>query len=828
MTAFSLRSKLIAAALGLGAAMVYLPQLQHAPFYLGRDEMFFGLTAHSVASTGHDTFGRFMPLYFQTQMRYGSEMWFQPILMYSTILSVKVLGLTEGTIRLPMAIAGIVDVVLVYFIARLMFERELPAIVAAVLMAFAPAHYIHSRVAMDFQTPLPFMLGWLMCLLLYLRRGQLALLFVAGLLLGIGIYTYIAAYMLMPIYALLTAVVLYLRREPLTHYAVLAAGFVLPVLCSVPFLWTHPTVLRDVFWHYERDKPQTAGALHLFSAFFTYERFARAAAVYLGFWSPRFLFINGPQSMWVAGAFLLPTAGLLVVGLVRVVRLSAPVAVLLVGGLLTAPIPASLVGDGEAIHRASEVLPFGVLLAAVGFDYLWSAANSLTRSMAFVVTWAVVIALAWMYHYELPLAQAIIRAATVPLAVAGLYVLVRAGGPFDALGWPRLALIAIVLLSALQLSYWAVGYSLVAWTSLAVLAAAVAAMQRSALPSDCSAWRVLVVVALTVAASHFMHAYGDYSYGRRIGFVPATVIQLALGLTYAACALATLAGVAAVLKRAGVERREPGRAAVFTGVAILVLQVTYFYINYFSDPRLRAIHALVVLAVAGSAVAALTGAAGASRFRLGQVAAVALFGLATLQFAYFYADYFTRYRDHAGNLDTEGNARIAWETIIERAQHRSVPAIHLCEVGPYGFADLYWTFYTIKARICWRARRVTTCSSRLASARCQPTASSSPARRRTPMPRLIGWWRPATCGTRRWSPHRMGYRSSGFWRKAQRRRPGFDDRDSARSCHQAVSRRPFAHDRRSGGFAGRSPARRHHRGSQRGARNGGLDDLRAS
>jgi hypothetical protein len=145
-----------------------------------------------------------------------------------------------------------------------------------------------------------------------------------------------------------------------------------------------------------------------------------------------------------------------------------------------------------------------------------------------------------------------------------------------------------------------------------------------------------------------------------------------------------------------VERLEPGRAAVFAGVAILVLQVTYFYINYFSDPRLRAIHALVVLAVAGSAVAALTGAAGASRFRLGQVAAVTLFGLATLQFAYFYADYFTRYRDHAGNLDTEGNARIAWETIIERAQHRSVPAIHLCEVGPYGFADLYWTFYTIK------------------------------------------------------------------------------------------------------------------------------------
>src|SRR5438034_10917863 len=123
--------------------------------------MFFGLTAHSLASTGRDTQGRFMPLYFQSQMRYGSEMWFQPILMYAAALSVKVSGLSEGTIRLPMALAGVVDVVLVYFIGRLLLRRELPAIAAAVLLALTPAHFIHSRVAMDFQPPLPFRLRWL-------------------------------------------------------------------------------------------------------------------------------------------------------------------------------------------------------------------------------------------------------------------------------------------------------------------------------------------------------------------------------------------------------------------------------------------------------------------------------------------------------------------------------------------------------------------------------------------------------------------------------------------------------------------------------------------
>ena len=72
--------------------------------------MFFGLTAHSLATTGYDTNGHYLPFYTQSPMRYGSEMWFQPALMYTAALSVKLFGLTEGTVRLPMALFGIADI----------------------------------------------------------------------------------------------------------------------------------------------------------------------------------------------------------------------------------------------------------------------------------------------------------------------------------------------------------------------------------------------------------------------------------------------------------------------------------------------------------------------------------------------------------------------------------------------------------------------------------------------------------------------------------------------------------------------------------------------
>ncbi len=78
------------------------------------------------------------------------------------------------------------------------------------------------------------------------------------------------------------------------------------------------------------------------------------------------------------------------------------------------------------------------------------------------------------------------------------------------------------------------------------------------------------------------------------------------------------------------------------------------------------------------------------------VAAAALLGAVAIQFAYFGADFFTRYRAHAGHFDTEGNQRIVWEAVADEAARRDVPAIYMGSVGPYGFADLYWQFYATK------------------------------------------------------------------------------------------------------------------------------------
>jgi len=707
----SVRSILVPTLVALGTTALYLPRLRDAPIYLSRDELFSALAAHSVSLTGRDPHGVFMPVFFQMDLlnRVG-PMWFQPVLMYGITLAVKVLPFSEGTIRLPMAIAGVVDVLLVYFIAQLLFERDLFAVIASVLMALTPAHLIFSRLAMDFEMPLPFVLAWLLCLLMYLRRGDARALFAAGLFLGIGLYSYIAAMALMPMYAALSCVVLFLRRERLNRYGILAAGVMLPALVCVPFLMRHPAVVRDIALHYNGSTSQGSAALDIIRTLVRPDRVVSAMAAYRTFWNPRFLFIDGPgwvaPPTWRIGIFLLPIAGLLGVGIARALRrLRDPRSWLLVGGVLSAPIPASFVGEGEAIRRALELLPFAVLLAVSGLEYLWTETRR-ARSVAFLAIWASSVALAVASHDYVPHGQAYVRASTVPLAFVALTLLLdrwascKGSDPLsndrgsDPLFNIRIgALVAVVVLPAIQIAYLLGGASLVT----VALAGAVAFGIFS--PLDTAASRrtvpIAVVAVFALLSSELTYYYVDYSVPRP-GFIPASAVLMIVRLAAAAVLFLAAAATAAY---AG---RRLNTAIVVTLSGLAFLQFAYFYIDLVDDGRMRflQVSAVVVCAVG---VATLLQTAAMRHLLFGPLTAVAVLGLAFLQFGYFYIDYHTGFQARASTA-YEGNVAVAIETAIARAHDRVVPVIYVERVRGElgggqvtGLAKLYATFYMMKA-----------------------------------------------------------------------------------------------------------------------------------
>src|SRR5262249_53091101 len=153
-----------------------------------------------IATTGRDLRGEMLPLYSQT----AEHSWYQPLVIYLTALVLKVAPLSERAIRLPTVAIAIVDIVLIYLVARRMFRSEWLGVGAAGMLALSPGHFIHTRYGMDYIYPVPFILGWLLCLVLYAERRQPWLLAVGATVLGIGFYCYISSIVMMPVYFALT------------------------------------------------------------------------------------------------------------------------------------------------------------------------------------------------------------------------------------------------------------------------------------------------------------------------------------------------------------------------------------------------------------------------------------------------------------------------------------------------------------------------------------------------------------------------------------------------------------------------------------------------
>jgi hypothetical protein len=167
--------------------------------------------------------------------------------------------------------------------------------------------------------------------------------------------------------------------------------------------------------------------------FATFRRAAEIGILYFQFWDPRFLFVHGApvlrHSTGHVGVFLVSVAGLLVVGMVRAARraVSDAGSLLLLGGFLLAPLPASLVDFNDrlashAIWRAVAVLPFGAL-AGLGLEYLFTGASTRKRQLALCIALGTPLCLVAANWDSLPRVPAILLGLVVPPAIAGLSIL---------------------------------------------------------------------------------------------------------------------------------------------------------------------------------------------------------------------------------------------------------------------------------------------------------------------------------------------------------------------------------------------------------------------
>ena len=381
-------------------AALYLFDLSNSPVYFGGDEAHFAAIGHSLATTGRALNGDRFPVFVNLADPLGEppqpwgDSYYHPMLFYLDAAVMLVAAPTIAAARLPVAIiGGLLSPLLLYVVARRIIGEGVPALIAALVLALAPVHVILSRQALDYIIPVPFVLGWLWCLDASLRARNGQYVASASAMLGIGCYSYIASWAVMPMLLALSWVIWVRAGLARRSIAVSALAFAIPVVVAPLWIAFHPQMFHDTVARYTAEPygPKTP-----------------FVPTFISLIQPRLWFVRGGPSLTTAtarsGVVLLPVAALLASGAIVLARRRDWRAAVIGSGLLIGLLPAAVKGEPGMIQRAMYVLPFIALTAGVGVAWLWQSRPG--RAIAAVLLAASVLQCGYFYfdyltHYKL-------------------------------------------------------------------------------------------------------------------------------------------------------------------------------------------------------------------------------------------------------------------------------------------------------------------------------------------------------------------------------------------------------------------------------------------
>jgi hypothetical protein len=176
--------------LGIGIALRTLDFGIH-PGGLHQDEASIAVEASSLYSYGVDRNGESFPIHF---IAWGSG---QNVLYAYALFPLVPFGLTPDIIRLPMLLSGILTMLLVFGIARRLFSPSV-AWFSLALMVVNPWHIMLSRWALE-SNFLPFWFA-LAVYCLTLSKQRPIFFAVTGAILGVCLYAYGTAYLVVPLF----------------------------------------------------------------------------------------------------------------------------------------------------------------------------------------------------------------------------------------------------------------------------------------------------------------------------------------------------------------------------------------------------------------------------------------------------------------------------------------------------------------------------------------------------------------------------------------------------------------------------------------------------
>lgn len=359
------------------------------------DEAANGYNAWTIANFGKDEYGKVFPFFFKS---FGDDK--HPVHIYITAVFVKLLGLSEFSTRLPSAIFGVFNVILLYYLAKVLFAKKEIGLIAALLLAISPYNIHFSRFNHELNfTIFFFMFGVL--LFIVGTNTKKKFLPIAYISFGISLLTYHSAKIVVPP-LILALHVIYFRQLLLIKKYVFGGIIILSI-----FIWT--IIINPELLGTARLKQTSLSKEQLRSTYLykltnneTLGRVNITASQYILHFSPKFLFISGDNnprlSVKAAGEFYRIEFISLIFGLIYLILKRNKLTAVLILWALLAPIPSSAVNEAPHAARAMFMTGSWHFISAAGFYFLITVFKStLSRK---IVLGACFVLLGWqMTHF---------------------------------------------------------------------------------------------------------------------------------------------------------------------------------------------------------------------------------------------------------------------------------------------------------------------------------------------------------------------------------------------------------------------------------------------
>lgn len=365
-------------------------KLGEIPASLNPDETALGYNAYSILKTGADEHGELLPLALKS---FGD--WKLPVYSYVGIIPVALFGLNEFSVRFTSAMAGVVGVLLIYFISLKLFGKKSIGLLSALLFTLSPWSIYFSRGAYEVNLATTIFLGGFLALLHYFQKKRVKYLFLSFVLFGVTMFTQHNYIVFTPLYVFTILVlfrknILYNRRwyAVISFFAILIIVSYMSIVAGGGKKVSNLNVFNDRNIIYNRaeklrgdNSPKNDFLERIFHTKYSGGAY-QFVLNYLNSYSPNYLFDKGGEKLvhniGDFGYFYIFDAFLVIIGLAFLLwNKEKKLLLFLVPWLLIAPIPSAITRELSGT-RLFTIVPLFMLIASYGaykMVTIWNAAR---------------------------------------------------------------------------------------------------------------------------------------------------------------------------------------------------------------------------------------------------------------------------------------------------------------------------------------------------------------------------------------------------------------------------------------------------------------------